>query len=429
MKAVSGLRERVVNQSFGLIVLMLLLVSSNIPEVQAINIVIDYRYDSNNFFNTQQKRDAMQAVADRFSEIITTSLTEAQLLDNANDWRIGFSHPGTGNSWEVSAANNLGSDSIYDAGAAAASEYRGPWTLPADSFVIYAGGMSLSSAGQGGTGTGTNFTTTYSNGSSHLNRGFRASGDVTALPMWGGSITFDNDANRTWHFDLTTQAPFSSTDFYSIALHEVGHVLGLSTSWADWTQNVSGSVFTGSKAVAAYNADNGTSRTSLNQVSAANGHWAEDAYDSKLFTGGNPQQVGTVGTGNFQDLLMEPTADFTSTQRRFELTNVDVAALEDIGWSVISAPPVGLAGDYNGDNVVNAADYAVWLQSLGGNSLLNESASIGIVDQADYTFWKSQFGQALASSTNGEVGTIPEPTSLLLSLMMLMGFSSRRLRQ
>ena len=71
-----------------------------------IDVVVDYRYDTNNFFDTQLKRDAIEAAADRFSRVITTELSAASLNDNSLDPRIGFTHPGLGGSWDVSAAGS-----------------------------------------------------------------------------------------------------------------------------------------------------------------------------------------------------------------------------------------------------------------------------------------------------------------------------------
>jgi hypothetical protein len=64
----------------------------------------------------------------------------------------------------------------------------------------------------------------------------------------------------------------------------------------------------------------------------------------------------------------------------------------------LSAPPVGLDGDYNEDGVVNAADYPVWRKrpsAFGG-------------DPAGYDAWRQQFGEAGAGSGGGSV---PEPAS------------------
>jgi hypothetical protein len=162
---------------------------------------------------------------------------------------------------------------------------------------------------------------------------------VYDLPTWGGSISFDTGIN--WHFGLATAAPGGTVDFYSIALHEIGHALGLAADWNQWS--ASGGVYNGANAVAAYNADNSASRSGLNLQSASNDHWLDGAYDSFIFSLGAPNLVGTVGLATRQDLLMEPIANFVNpAPLRFELTNVDVAALRDIGWTVVPEP--GLAG-------------------------------------------------------------------------------------
>lgn len=385
----------VLRNSFA-IALVLQLVGGAKP-VAALNIVVDYRYDTSNFFNTQQKRDSLEAAAARYSAIITTSLSAATLADNSTDPRIGFTHPGTGANFQVSAAVSQATDAL--AGSGVANEYRGPWTIAANQWILYAGGSPLASSAQGGTGTGLNFTTVFTDGSSHLNRGFRATGTASNLPVWGGAITFDNDGSTTWHYDLNTPATGSESDLYSIALHEIGHALGLSSSWQEWTNFSSGGHFSGTNAVAAYNADNGTSVSSLNEVSASNHHWQDGSYHSFIFPNGNPNYVSTVGPGVLQDLLMEPTANYTATVHRFELTDVDVAALRDIGWSTISQQ---VSGDINGDGFYNARDYVVWRKSNGS--------------QAQFNAWRANFGSPGGSgAVSGPfAASIPEPASWLI---------------
>jgi hypothetical protein len=88
--------------------------------------------------------------------------------------------------------------------------------------------------------------------------------------------------------------------------------------------------------------------------------------------------------------------------------------------------PAGVAGDYNGNSVVDAADYTVWRDHLGQTSptytLPNDGGtSTGVVDPADYTFWKSRFG---ATSGAGSLsnGAVPEPSSVLMALIALVAF-------
>jgi len=311
-------------------------------------IVVDYTYDTNNFFNSQAKRSAMQAVADRYSRVITSSLLriEASYNGGSSDWRIGFTHPGTGADFEISTAPSAGSDALVGVGAQPANVYNPALVLPANTWLLFAGGRpGLGSAGQGGTGTGTNFQNVFDDLNGPMHRGVifpnTPGNSVNDLPAWGGAVTFDS--SETWHFGIATAASGAATDFYSIALHEVGHALGLSTDWNQWQD--SAGIYGGIHGVAAYNADNGASRTGLNEVSAGNEHWKDNTYESFIFSLGEPNYAGTAGPLTRQDLLMEPIANFVEPSlQRFELTNVDVGALRDISWSVIPESGSALLG-------------------------------------------------------------------------------------
>jgi hypothetical protein len=104
---------------------------------------------------------------------------------------------------------------------------------------------------------------------------------------------------------------------------------------------------------------------------------------------------------------------------------------------------VAKAGDYNDDNIVNAADYAVWQDNVGGGTLPNETVSIGIVDQEDYAEWTRVFGTeygaaatittivdnvrfANAGSGGGGPVGVPEPSSAVLALAALLALASGR---
>ena len=91
-----------------------------------------------------------------------------------------------------------------------------------------------------------------------------------------------------------------------------------------------------------------------------------------------------------------------------------------------------VAGDYNGNGVVDAADYVVWRDSLGGTSLTNEGAGVspGVVNQADYDFWKSRFGSTSGSGAgSGTQAAVPEPSTIVLVLGLFAGvaFGTRRI--
>jgi hypothetical protein len=72
----------------------------------------------------------------------------------------------------------------------------------------------------------------------------------------------------------------------------------------------------------------------------------------------------------------------------------------------LMAPLYGLAGDFNADNKVDAADYATWRKGFGST-----------YTAADFQSWRAHFGE----STGGGAGTggavaVPEPTSCLVLL-------------
>jgi hypothetical protein len=76
----------------------------------------------------------------------------------------------------------------------------------------------------------------------------------------------------------------------------------------------------------------------------------------------------------------------------------------------------GVAGDYNGNGVVDAADYVLW---RNGGPLANEVAVPGTVNAADYTAWRARFGNASGSGAGlgASVPAVPEPA--LPGLLML----------
>jgi hypothetical protein len=104
------------------------------------------------------------------------------------------------------------------------------------------------------------------------------------------------------------------------------------------------------------------------------------------------------------------------------LSTGDVATFLTVVETVIT-----LAGDYNDDGVVDAADYTAWRDNLGGTSLLNETASLGVVDEADYDAWKANFGAVTGGS--GGLSAVPEPNSGVLVLMGLAALYAASVRR
>jgi hypothetical protein len=82
----------------------------------------------------------------------------------------------------------------------------------------------------------------------------------------------------------------------------------------------------------------------------------------------------------------------------------------------------GVPGDYNGNGVVDAADYTVWRDNLGNQNftLPNEVETPGTVTQEDYTAWKSRFGNSAGSGSGAgasQASAVPEPTTWVLLIV------------
>jgi hypothetical protein len=84
-------------------------------------------------------------------------------------------------------------------------------------------------------------------------------------------------------------------------------------------------------------------------------------------------------------------------------------------------------GDYNGDGLVNAADYIVWRNTFDqtGRTLAADGDGDGRVDQDDYDIWKNAYNNGPAEDEGG-AESIPEPTSLLLTLLAATSVYRRR---
>jgi hypothetical protein len=85
------------------------------------------------------------------------------------------------------------------------------------------------------------------------------------------------------------------------------------------------------------------------------------------------------------------------------------------------APPL-LAGDYNDDGVVDAADYTMWRDNLGAAAgTLPNDVDGGEIGQDQYDTWVTNFGAASGGGAGSLVNSaVPEPSSICLLVAMCM---------
>lgn len=231
------------------------------------DIRFDYRYDTNGFFRDPQRRAVLEAAANTWEGIIK---------DEFPDIPVGTRTPFVNNP-QTDVADLFETDT------------------PIDDLLIFVGarefiGNTLAEGGSSGF---------FSNESRYTGSNFEP---------WIGSVAFDSGTN--WFYDRTLDTaddiPNEALDFYSVALHELAHVLGFGVSDA-FDKLVSDSSFNGDRA--------------------------------KAVNGGNPIPLDVPGLGHFRDdyridgvgpLMLSASEGGV---RNF-VTSADIAVLADIGYIV-----------------------------------------------------------------------------------------------
>ena len=89
----------------------------------------------------------------------------------------------------------------------------------------------------------------------------------------------------------------------------------------------------------------------------------------------------------------------------------DEEAQDYYDWSDASFRIVAstLAGDYNGDGLVSAADYAVWREALNSGASPADGTGDNQTDHADYLLWSENFGGAQPATLSLAA---PEPATV-----------------
>lgn len=211
------------------------------------------------------------------------------------------------------------------------------------------------------------------------------------------STTVLNDA---WHFNHNQPVPNGKRDLYSVAMHEILHVLGVGNS-ATWESLRSGRSWSGSEAIALHG-------TGANLLASGGDHLAPGLLSTSI-KDGSPQEV-----------LMDP--NFGNGIRK-ELTWLDLAFLRDIGFDTIEP---SLPADYDLDGDVDGTDLA-FLENWYGVNGSADADGDGDTDGSDFLLWQRNYTGPLPL---GSTLSIPEPSSgslLLLILPVVIGQRHRSL--
>ncbi|BBO30911.1 dockerin type I domain-containing protein [Lacipirellula parvula] len=102
---------------------------------------------------------------------------------------------------------------------------------------------------------------------------------------------------------------------------------------------------------------------------------------------------------------------------------------EGTAFVTVANPTVEpIPGDFNGDQLVNAADLGIWRTNFGNSSgsatvAMGDADGNGRVDGADFLAWQRHFTPAAAAPLSQAV---PEPHAAVLALFAGLGFLHRR---
>ncbi len=196
----------------------------------------------------------------------------------------------------------------------------------------------------------------------------------------GGNVEIRREYSGT-----TSETSFSR-DFYSVALHEIGHALGL-TGWnffntetADGDIDVDLAPFAGS------------------EIPMSSSHL---------------EVVGPV-----MSYIGRPIGS------RRDITQIDLLAvcqLSQFDECNLDLRPTGPPGDFDDDGDVDGFDFLAWQRG--------ESPNSGSAD--DLTDWETNFGTSVGSLSGfaAGVGAIPEPSTTVLLSLALVGLAAGRRRQ
>ena len=259
-----------------------------------LTVTLDYTYDTNNFFDTQEKRDLMQMAAD---------MLVGQFGDD-----LAAIMPGGGNSWTA----------IFENPATGADEEIVDLAVGDNELLVFVGGRDLGASGQAAQEMGHGGPGGYA-----LSAGSDADfvdavvtrGEVgahmdtpTDFGTWGGAIAFNMNPIGEFYFGKSEpQSGSHEVDFLSVALHEMAHVLGVGAaeSWQAYADEES-TAFLGPTSRSVYGDDVPLQPDLV--------HW----------------QDGIISDG--REAMMDPS--IMDGERKLP-TTLDMAGLYDLGWEVV----------------------------------------------------------------------------------------------
>ncbi len=316
-----------------LIIFPFLAIALAVPS-RGITVNLSYQDDSDTFFTPLARSTLLKAASD-VSFAVTTSLSALNQSSYSGtngsttatvDWSFRYSNPNTGaNAPDVTTFDfladefrvvvgrrTLGGTTLGRGGPSGAgislggSGFENEWPGAIDAMEA----ASNATMPRGGPALGLlsgDFQFGATPGPYDLNYGFAI-----------GALVFDD--MTSWNFSYDTLPTASQNDFYSVAVHEILHSIGLGASRA-WDVQKSGTDWMGPEVIAMLG-------TGINVLDSGEAH-----IRSGLM--GSPIIDGVYRSDLTQEAVMDP--DITTGTRKY-ITDLDIAFLNDMGWETVAVP-------------------------------------------------------------------------------------------
>lgn len=254
-----------------------------------VDIQFDYSMDTSGFFADPSRKALLDLAAASFENRFTDNLA-AIVPGGGNTWTAVIDSPSQLDPNDPSRRQSVNIDNQ---------------TIAANTIRVFVGAIPfgssrLAEAGPGGYNA--NGTTAWLDLVQARGQAGALASPARDVGLWGGSMAFSSDAN--WYFGTDGNAvPAGKTDFVTVAIHELGHVLGFGTL-APFTSRVVSGAFNGPEAT---RVNGGTPPSATTD----GGHWA------------------TGVTSDNQQSILVPTIP---AAKRLFVTSLDWAAFQDMGW-------------------------------------------------------------------------------------------------
>lgn len=281
--------------------------AERVSNASGIRVTFDYVLDDNNFFSNQAARRALEfaaaTVASQFTDTLArlgprpSNIPDLQYEPFVLHPSRGPANVGTGNPTNVTARRNV----VLNQNEIRVFAGARPMTVGNRTIAAYAGTGDVDFDPVQCIPDCDTVVRRRDLYEARGQNGVLASPPTDVAPTFA-SIGFNT--NLDWDFSINEAAAPGKVDFVAVATHELAHVFGFGLA-PSWRRYISGSNFTGPKASAAYQGGN---RVPVDGIAA---HWAQSVKD-------------------VQPTVMTPFVDSESSRN---LSAIDLAGLDDIGWT------------------------------------------------------------------------------------------------